>query len=160
MKAALIESRGDIFTASSLLGITAIRLHRAIQVSAVLRATLDAIPQLDPDAKSIDIDSAVQARLGVYRVVGLDALHDLATMPIDVNSAQNQVKLAAAARLAGTPEATGGDTSVADTLRALNEAYHVNAPRIRIVREKITVEMNGEKEIQAERLPVQSSAEG
>ena len=141
MKASLIEARGDIFVASQLLGITALRLNRAIQLSAVLQATLDATTTAHKGLSKESLNEAIEQRLGLYRVAGLDALHDLATMPLDDNSAQNQVKLAAAARLAGTPEAVGGGGEVGEALRELNQLYHQHAPRLRVVRERLTVEL-------------------
>lgn len=139
-KAALIEARGDIFIASQLLYIPLLRLTRAIEASPILQATRSAIADLPKHNLSHEeIHQAVEQRVSLYRVVGLDALHDLATMPIDENSAQNQVKLAAAARLAGTTESSGaGD--LADTLRQLNDAYQQNAPRLRVIRERTTIE--------------------
>lgn len=139
VKAALIEARGDIFVASQLLGVTAVRLNRAIQVSPILQATVDAIPKLSKGASESAIEDAIQSRVALYRVAGLDALHDLATMKIDANSAQNQVKLAAAARLAGSVEQAGG-SALEETLRELNKSYAENAPRLRVIRERLTVE--------------------
>jgi hypothetical protein len=147
-KAALIEARGDIFVASQSIGITALRLDRAIRLSPSLQETYLGLQEIRRENSNFDklaveqLEAAIQHRLSLYRVSGLDALHDLATMPIDENSAQNQVKLAAAARLAGSTEGLGGGGDVADTLRALNEAYHQNAPRIRVVRERLTVEVS------------------
>lgn len=139
IKTALIESRGDIFIASQLLRVTAIRLHRAIEVSEALQAVVAEV-QVHGSAVSDDqLRRAVDARLALYRVVGLDALHDLATMPIDQNSAQNQVKLAAAARLAGTVEAVGSG-GLEETLRELNSQYQKEAPRLRVIRERTTIE--------------------
>lgn len=141
IKAALIEARGDIFVASQILDVTAVRLYRAIQVSPVLQATLRTL-QDSPKGLSVEaLHAAVEERIVLYRVAGLDALHDLATMPIDQNSAQNQVKLAAAARLAGTVEGSTGGSDLAETLRELNKSYAENAPRLRVIREKTTVEM-------------------
>lgn len=138
MKAALIEARGDIFIASQLLSVTAMRLHRAIQVSPALQACLESAKTAGPGIPIEAIHKAAEERMALYRVAGLDALHDLATMPIDANSAQNQVKLAAAARLAGTVEGAGGGGDVAETLRELNRSYQENAPRLRVIREKVT----------------------
>lgn len=162
MKAALIEARGDIFVGSQMLGVTALRLHRAIQVSPLLQATQAAILQAntDPEFERLSGESlrvAVESRLALYRVVGLDALHDIAVMPISENSAQNQVKLAAAARLAGSTDGISGGGEIGETLRSLNELYHQHAPRIRIVRETLTIEAGPhENEIQGESLPPQS----
>jgi hypothetical protein len=154
MKSALIEARGDLFVASQMLGVTALRLDRAVRLSQDLQAvylSLRDIRQENTEFEKMavdDLERAVQHRLALYRVSGLDALHDLATMPIDDNSAQNQVKLAAAARLAGPTEGLTGGGEVGETLRALNDLYHQNAPRIRIVRERMTVELApGEREI-------------
>ncbi len=140
IKEALIEARGDIFIAGQLLQVTAIRIQRAIQVSAVLQATQDAIPKISKGLPLEQLRDAVEQRLTLYRVVGLDALHDLAAMPIDANSAQNQVKLAAAARLAGETASAGGSGEFEATLRELNQAYQQTAPRLRVIREKTTIE--------------------
>lgn len=141
MKAALIEARGDIFVASQMLGVTALRLNRAIQVSATLQATVDTLAQNQKEVSTSSIDRAIAERLAIYRVAGLDSLYELAMMPIDENSAQNQVRLAAAARLAGSPEASGGGGDLAEALRDLNQLYQTNAPRLRVIRERLVVEV-------------------
>ena len=142
IKNALVEARGDIFIASQLLSVTAMRLHRALQCSPALQACLESVKEAGPGISIEAIHKAAEARMAMYRVVGLDALHDLATMPIDVNSAQNQVKLAAAARLAGSVEGPAGGSDLAETLRELNKSYSENAPRLRVIREttKMTIE--------------------
>lgn len=140
IKEALIEARGDIFVASQLLRITAVRLNRSIQCSATLQNVLEAIPRLSAGVSPEQIHAAIEQRMSLYRAAGLDALHDLAVMPIDENSAQNQVKLAAAARLAGTVEVAGGSGEFESVLRELNLAYQAESPRLRIVREKLTIE--------------------
>ncbi len=141
-KRALIEARGDIFIASQLLRITAIRLDRAIQVSEVLRTVLDEVKKHSSSVSDADLHSAIAQRIALYRVTGLDALHDLAAMPIDENSAQNQVKLAAAARLAGGLEGGGSGGEMAETFRELSELYQKHAPRLRVIRERTTVELS------------------
>lgn len=140
---ALIEARGDIFIASQLLGVTATRLDRAIAVSpALLQAMTTSQQSISDNLKPADIRGIAERRIELYRVAGLDALHELATMPIDENSAQNQVKLAAAARLAG--ETGGGQVGgdLAETLRILNQEYQEKAPRLRVVRERLTIEVD------------------
>lgn len=140
-KSAIIEARGDIFVASQLLRITAIRLDRAIAISPILQAVLDECRKKDSRPLTDDVlREAVERRVALYRVAGLDALHELATMPLDANSAQNQVKLAAAARLAGTTEGSSGAGDLAETLRELNDLYQKEAPRLRVVRERVTIE--------------------
>lgn len=140
IKTALLDARGDIFTASQLLRTTAVRLNRAIQVSAILQAVVESIPVKWKGVDRAEIERAIEDRTALYRVAGLDALAELATMPIDENSAQNQVKLAAAARLAGPSEAGTGGDDLAATLRDLNRDYQEAAPRLRIVRERTTIE--------------------
>jgi hypothetical protein len=152
IQTAIIEARGDIFVASQLLEIPALRLDRAIAVSEKLLATVEEIRSRRRSLTNFqsvneeEIRAAIDRRLSLYRVSALDALHDLATMPIDENSAQNQVKLAAAAKLAGTHEggSTGGE--LGETLRELREAYSQNAPRLKVVRERMTVEVSGPDE--------------
>lgn len=140
MRQALLDARGDIFIASQLLRTTALRLQRAIQTSPGLQATVDSIPARWKGVDRDQIERAIEERIALYRVSGLDALAELATMPIDENSAQNQVKLAAAARLAGSSEGHSGDGDLAATLRDLNREYQEAAPRLRIVRERTTIE--------------------
>lgn len=140
MKHALIEARGDIFIASQLLKVTAIRLNRAIQVSPLLGAVLEETKHAGKGVSDKQIEEAVRARVGLYRVAGLDALHDLATMPIDENSAQNQVKLAAAARLVGESGVGQSSGELEGIFRELRETYQSEAPRLRVVRERTTIE--------------------
>lgn len=156
IKQALVEARGDIFIASQLLGRTAIWVQRAIDVSEELQNTYLETRRVksNPEyarATLEEFQAAVDLRLSVYRIDGLDALHELAVMPIDENnSANNQVKLAAAARLAGTADGGTMGGEIADTLRSLNEMYHREAPRIRITRTEIEVSRGGERVINPE----------
>jgi hypothetical protein len=154
IQTALIEARGDIFVASQMLAITAIRLDRAISVSSTLQATQSIFLDLKTDPKfdqrsSEQLSQAVRKRLSIYAIDGLDALHDIATMPISENPAQNHEKFLSAARLAGGLEAGVGGSETSDILRELNAAYHASAPKIRIVRQTMTtVEMGpDEKDI-------------
>lgn len=141
-KQALIDAMGDIFIAASWLGITAMRLRRAIEASALLQVTLETLRQRETKVLPTElINKAIEDRLAMYRVAGLDALHELASIPVtEKNSAKLQVKLAAAARLAGDPGSYGSGDGLADTLRELNQSYAENAPRLRIIREKVTIE--------------------
>jgi hypothetical protein len=123
-----------------MLGVTAIHLDRAIRVSETLQSTVQSIKALPKGVSDAQIQQEIDRRILIYRAAGLDALHDLATMPIDENSAQNQVKLAAAARLAGTSESTGGNDGIEETLRELNQSYQQSAPRLRVIRERTTIE--------------------
>lgn len=145
INAALIEARGDMFVAAQLLSVTAIRLSRAIAACPALQLVYEELAKLraSPEAEKMaseHIEQAIRSRLSLYRVSGLDTLHDLATMDHGDNSAMAQVRLAAAARLAGSSDAGTGSGDIADTLRALNDAYQKDAPRIKLVRETLTIE--------------------
>ena len=144
IEAALIEARGDIFVASQLLGmgVTALRLDRAIRVSARLQAVVAGIQDVKGtesylEATALDFHRAIERRLALGRIVGMDSLIELASMPLDQNSAQNQVKLAAAARLAGPTTELGEGGEMVETLRLLNEQYHESAPKIRVLRQTL-----------------------
>jgi hypothetical protein len=140
MKQSLIDARGDLFIAARLSMISSLNMRRAVEQSAILQATLETVRGARKGLPRAELDAAIEERVAHYRVEGLDALADLARMPIDANSAQNQVKLAAAARLAGGSEGYSGGDGLEQTLRELNKAYQDHAPRLRIIRERTTIE--------------------
>ena len=79
-------------------------------------------------------------RKELYKCDALDALHDIAMMPITTNALMNQVKFLAAQLLAGPlNDQTGMMLPVeADrTLRQLNDEFAKSAQRIRSVRERV-----------------------
>ena len=162
MKAALVEARGDIFIASQLLSITATRLDRAIRVSATLQAVVAGIQDAKDSegyltASTQDFQRAIERRTAIGRIVGMDALHDLASIPVtEENSAKLQVKLAAAARLVGPSEGSSGGGELAETLRQLNHDYHEQAPRLKIVRERLTVEVSPSQPADVSAIPGES----
>ena len=102
-------------------------------------------PTVSPSAiqNSVDghLEEAVSRRMIHYQSDALDALHALAMMPISENSMQNQVKLAAASKLAVAllaPNPTGGaDADLQVFLRDLDKQYRATAPRIKSIRERI-----------------------
>jgi hypothetical protein len=163
IQAALIEARGDLFVASQMLGVTAIRLDRAIRVSTELQGTVLSLATERKDNQDFDrisveeLERAVSRRLALYRVDGLDALHDIATMPIGENPALVASKLGAAVRLAGGLEAGGVGSETSDILRELNAAYHASAPKIRIVRQTMTTVEMGTDEKVIESVQVEST---
>ncbi len=152
IKDALIEARGDIFVASQLLGITSIRLHRCVQVSAELLATLDELSRVRGEALAPDVlRKCIDERVTLYRVVGLDTLHELATMSHGDNSALAQVRLAAAARLAGVNAEASVGTEGESVMRELNDAYQKTAKSIKYIRETMVIESGqGERVIEHE----------
>lgn len=139
---ALLDARGDVFIAAQLMRVSVIRLHAVIETTEKLSAVQDECAKVAKQKvfPREAVERAIEERVRAYRVMGLDALAELATMPIDENSAQNQVKLAAAARLAGSVEGGAGSDDLAATLRELNREYQEQAPRLRIVRERTMIE--------------------
>jgi hypothetical protein len=142
---ALLEAQGDIFVASQLLGhVTVLKLHRSIRASERLQNVflnikeVKALPEFDRISQE-QLEQEIARRMTLYRSDALDSLHDLATMPITENSAMAQVKLSAAARLAGGVAEKESATDMEQTLRALNESFHANAPRIKLTRETIEI---------------------
>lgn len=97
------------------------------------------------------LDLAIELRMQFYQCSGLDALYDLAMMPLDKNSGLMQVKYLAAQRLAG-PAAAAGDgpggakTAFDKTLSDLNELFHKKAPRLREIRERTATFDDGSSE--------------
>jgi hypothetical protein len=116
---------------------------KARQSAAVLALSAPSAapaPQLIARDSEGRLEELVQDRMARYQRDALDALYDLAMMPISENSMQNQVKLTAAAKLAGTlltPDNSGRDHELGKLLVELNESYQANAPRIRAIRERI-----------------------
>jgi hypothetical protein len=86
-----------------------------------------------------NLDVVLRQRIALYKCAALDALYDLAMMPLSSNSAQNQVKYLAACRLAGpAAEATPvGANGMDELLKRLDNDYRENAPKIARVRERI-----------------------
>lgn len=80
----------------------------------------------------------VLKRMELAQSDALDALRDLALMPITANSANNMVKFMAASKLVGNQEApaSGAPADLSTVLKELNDAFAKNAPRIKSVRER------------------------
>ena len=139
---ALTDARGDLFVASQLLDLTAIKLDRMLRASPSLQTfflqveAVAALAEYD-QTTSVRFAAEVSRRRLLYQSDALDALHDLATMPVSSNSGLNQTKLLAASRLVGPQETQQGVSDLDSTLAALNDEYHKAAPRIKSVRERI-----------------------
>lgn len=138
---ALIQAKGDLFVAAGYLGVTVRTLNGLMRHSASAQNCFIELKRVavDPEFERLtgkQFEEAIRERMLAYKIDGLDALHELATMPIDPdNSGNNQVKMQAAARLAGPADSFGGSGEMGEALRELNEAYHSSAPRIRITRQ-------------------------
>lgn len=148
---ALIDAQGDLFVAGQLLGhVTMMKVDRAIRADDRLQAVYLAIKEVKAngyDKMSQErLELEVARRMTFYRADGLEAIHELATMPIGDNSAMAQVKLAAAARLTGPMGEREGSNELQETLRQLNESYHQEAKRIKITRQT-SIEIGPEERV-------------
>jgi hypothetical protein len=139
--------------AADLLGnVTVLKLDRAVRRSERLQGVFLAIKQVKalPEYDRItaeQLEAEIVRRLTVYRADALDSLHELATMDHGENSAMAQVRLAAAARLTGPMGGTkdvGSDLE--QTMRELNEAYHREAPKIKVTRQT-TIEISRDERV-------------
>lgn len=156
---ALLDARGDIFLAAQLMGhVTALKLDRDIRASERLRAVYLTIEQVkaDPDYDRLSqerLEAEISRRMTMYRSDALDAMHALAVMPVGDNSAMMQVKLSAATKLSGGVEHAEANDDMGSVMRELNERYHKEAPRLKVTRERMTVEVLGGAE-----MPIEGSA--
>jgi hypothetical protein len=86
------------------------------------------------------LEQAIGQRMIRHQSDALDAIFDLAMMPVGTNSAVMRIKLAAAAMLAGallSSEAIGGTGDLEKTVKTLNEQFPTTAKRIKSVRESL-----------------------
>ena len=124
---ALITYRGDIFQAAASLGKNVRMFNLAIRQSTYLQKAALAIEQaaVIPEYEALtakQFEAAIRERLTAYRIDGLDALHELATMSHAGDPEMAKVKLQAASKLAGTEEGQhSGASEMSDVLRALND---------------------------------------
>lgn len=141
IRKALIDAQGDLFVAAQLMGhVTVMALNRAIRACEPLQRywmtlqAVKALPEYDR-ASTEQLQAEITRRLTFYRADALESLHQMATMEAK-DAGEYQVKLAAASRLAGPSSGEGdhGKIELAETLRALNERYQTEAPRIKMIR--------------------------
>lgn len=146
IEAALMQAQGDLNVASQLMGhVTVAHLDRAIRRSDRLQNVfltikqVKSLPEYDRlSAEQLELE--IQRRLVIYRSDAIESIHKMATMDFKDNSAMAQVALSAAARLAGTVGGVDTHSDVDQTLRELNERFHTEAPRIKLTRERTTIE--------------------
>jgi hypothetical protein len=102
----------------------------------------DAVQIARQTIKPEQFADVIDERKKLYACAGLDALRDLACMPIADNSMQNQVKYLAAKALVVYADAGGavGAAPMDDLLAAMRKSFNDHAPRIRVTRETIEVQ--------------------
>lgn len=153
----LTDARGDLFIAASLAGCTPLQFRRAIGASETLQAFYLAIERVkvNPDYEKLsheEFERQLNELSRDYRLDGLEAIHDIATMHAD-SAALYEVKLKAAVQLRGVG-AGAQQSDSAMILAELNDLYHKNAPRIKSIRtQTVQIEFEGE-ENQGQQTPV------
>jgi len=164
---ALRETRGNVALAARALNIEVSKLDHEISMSKKLRDYFIKLHQkkAHADVKTYrnrsleEILEDIERRRIVYRSESLDAIREIATMPLTDNSAMMQVKLLAAVRLYNETGDKGAQSTIGDTLQALNNEFHATAKRITSIRET-TREVSFEEQprvIEAEKVSFQSS---
>ena len=153
--AALMSARGDLFVASSYLGVTGRELDGYIRASEHLQAFCAAIGTVKTSAdykrlSDEQFEDELERLTKGYRLEALSVIHEIATEAIvsddrilpdgqivpgaKMSAAEKEVKLKAAIALRGAPEAKAGVNDQSQVLAELNELYQQNAPRIKSVR--------------------------
>lgn len=153
IKDALTEARGDLFMAASTLDCTAQELDRYIRASAELQQFAAAVEKVKVDPaysrmSAEQFENALADLTRAYRVVGLEELHDLATMDHGDSAAMAKVKLQAAIALRGGQQNVAGDHEIENALAELNTLYHQNAPRIKEIRQTVVKLQDGREATQ------------
>ena len=111
--------------------------------------------KLDREADS-NFEKLVLKRMELYRCDALDALHDLAMMPVSDNSSMNNIKFLACCCLAGAPrESDAGGADIHHVLQNLNDSYHSAAKRIKSIRERTITFEDSPIVIESPPLPAQ-----
>lgn len=156
IREALHTCNWDLPLAARTLEMSLTQLDDALRQSKIIpkalsqwKRDLQRLPRLSQEYRRISlerIEEDLLRRHALYRSDAVDAIHALAMMPITDASGLMQVKLAAAVTLyKETGDRTVG-SEIDATLRALNDAYHQNAPRIKSIRER-TIEFETEPKL-------------
>ena len=142
IKAALTESKGDIFLAACALDCTARELDLFIRRSPALQAFAGAIDtvKVDPAYSRMSteqFENQVADLVRAFKVDGIKEVHKLATMEFGDSAALAKVKLDAAIALTGGGTTRQGNADTENALAELNALYHANAPRIKEIRQTV-----------------------
>lgn len=135
---ALLQARGDLFVAASILGVTGRELDSYIRASEPVQAFAAAIDTVKRDVEYEKLSASQFAEeldrlTRGYKLEALDIIHEIALLPANT-AAMAEVKLKAAVELRGsqTTQVTGGNQ--AGILQELNLEYQQSAQRIKSVR--------------------------
>lgn len=139
---ALTAARGDIFIAACSLACTPRELDRYIKASPAAQVVVMAVSKAKEDTgyarySQEQFDQRVAELQNAYRLDGLEAIHDIASIPMDEakgNAMMLSVKLQAAVALRGAPQAQTMASDTESLLAQLSQEYREKAPRIRRIR--------------------------
>lgn len=144
IKSALIDGKGDLFLAACTLDCTVQELDRYIRRSSELQSFASAVEQVKRDVNydrmsAEQFDNALIELTRIYRIDGLETLHELATTDHGESAAMAKVRMEAAIALRGGSSHSGGGGEMESTLAELNNLYLQNAPRIKEIRQTVVV---------------------
>lgn len=128
---ALIKSRGDILVASKLMRMSVRELDnilRAIPGIPALLGTIEEIKADNPEYSRMSgewFERQCTRAVSLYRLAALEALNDLATMPMTDKAAMMNVKREAAVNLwgGGKDGSTGVAGELTEFFKALDQDY-------------------------------------
>lgn len=133
----LVENRGDLMLTAGKLGMRPSKLVDAIKSVPSVAATWQAMERIkaDPEFHRItqeQFQQAIAERSALYRLDGLEVIHELAMTDHEGVSGLAEVRLKAAIALRGTQDTQQGSDQV--ILQELNSLYHQSARRIKSLR--------------------------
>jgi hypothetical protein len=152
IREAIKKSKGSAVRAARMLKMTVSELEKQYdfqrEMSKYLQDFRDEMAKDNPEYINrtlSEVEEDMRKRAVFYRAEALEALHDLASLPVDAetNSALAQVKLIAAQRLYQETGQTDNPNDMESTLRVLNQRFQEAAPRIKQIRERIIQFENG-----------------
>ena len=163
IRAALEETRGDLFQVACLHRTTFREIDQFIKRTPALAQTVALIQTIKADdAYKTMSDKQFSDQVAYlskqYRFEGLQIIHEIATMKAD-SAAMMEVKLRAATQLRGGEHHVGGaGGGLEGILKELADDYEAVAPRISAIRQT-TVYLNAPEDTSAQRLPMPSGIE-
>ena len=154
IKAALTESKGDIFLSACALDCTPRELDLFIRRSPALQAFASAIEtvKIDPAYSRMSteqFENHIADLVRSFKVDGIQEVHKLATMEFGDSAALAKVKLDAALALTGGGSTRQNNNETENALAELNALYHANAPRIKEIRQTV-ITLRDDREVNSQ----------
>lgn len=137
VKMVLLRNKGDLILSAGEMCIRPSTLVNWIRSVPSVKNLWDEMEALKADTKfeaatAEQFAKEIANRAAIYRLDGLEVLHELATEDHDGVSAMAEIRLKAAIALRGATDYV--PTSGNNVLAELNTLYHANAPRIKSMR--------------------------